>query len=148
MAASVKSSKVVYKGMSRATRLLCQHGAEALKPQKVNDKWRPPRLSARQQAKIRKTAMVEGTFGEFDSATGKGWDPKWDKLGKVSGFSMRHPKLRKYQRTREDRAKKIENLVEGMDAKIEAYMQAKRDAKPESGIVNAYNKMMGKLKKN
>ena len=133
--------------MSRSIRLLCQHGEKALKPLKVNDRWRPPMLSARVQAKIRKDATVDGTFGSFDSSTGKGWDPNWDKIDKVSGFSMRYPKLHKNERNREERARKIETLMEGMDKKIDDYRKAKIQEKPEPGIMTIYNKIMKTKKK-
>lgn len=136
------SANAAQNTMSRAARLLSQHGEKALKPHKINDKWRPPMLSARAQAKLRKSAILEGVFGSFDVSTGKGWDPNWDKIGKVSGFSMRYPKLHKNERNREDRARKIEVRMEGMDKRIEEYREAKIQQKPEPGIMTIYNNLM------
>ena len=64
--------------MRSALRKLCRHGVEALRPQRVNDKWRKPAISKRIASDVRKTAIRNGTFGQFDSATGIGWDPAWD----------------------------------------------------------------------
>mmetsp|Transcript_11041 Transcript_11041/g.14425 ORF Transcript_11041/g.14425 Transcript_11041/m.14425 type:complete len:143 (+) Transcript_11041:113-541(+) len=137
-------SKSALKGMNRATRLLCQYGEEALKPMKVNDRWRPPMLNARARAFIRKTSIVDGTYGHFDRKTGKGWDAKWDKLEIVSGFSMRPPKLHQNQRNREDRARRVEALVSDMDQKINDYRKELNDSKPEPGIMSTYNRYMKK----
>jgi len=140
------SGKTVMK-MNRAARLLCKYGEEALKPTKVNDRWRPPMISLRLQAEQRKKALEEDTYGGFDTTTGKGWDPKWDRIGKVSGFSMRYPKLHKNERNREERARKIEVLMEGMDQKIEEYRRAKYQEKPEPGIMTTYNRIIKGNKK-
>ena len=64
--------------MRSALRQLCRHGIEALRPQKVNDKWRSPRISRRVAADLRKAAIRNGTYGKFDTETGIGWDPAWD----------------------------------------------------------------------
>ena len=64
--------------MRSALRKLCKDGIEALRPQKVNDKWRKPVISKRVAADLRKAAIRNGTYGKFDSETGIGWDPLWD----------------------------------------------------------------------
>jgi hypothetical protein len=64
--------------MRSAVRKLCQQGVEALRPQKVNDKWRKPVISRRVAGDLRKAAIRSGTYGKFDSETGIGWDPAWD----------------------------------------------------------------------
>ena len=73
--------------MRSAVRKLCQHGVEALRPQKVNDKWRKPAISRRVAGDLRKVAIRSGTYGKFDSETGIGWDPAWD------APERRHPLL-------------------------------------------------------
>lgn len=64
--------------MRSALRQLCRHGVEALRPQKVNDRWRKPAISRRVAADLRKMALRSGTYGSFDAVTGMGWDPAWD----------------------------------------------------------------------
>ncbi|KAL7461125.1 hypothetical protein ACHAXS_001556 [Conticribra weissflogii] len=64
--------------MRTALKKLCQHGVQALRPQKVNDKWRKPAVSGRVAADLRKKAIRSGTYGSFDRETGIGWDPLWD----------------------------------------------------------------------
>ena len=64
--------------MRSALRKLCKHGIEALRPQKVNDKWRKPVISRRVAADLRKLAIRSGTYGSFDTETGEGWLPAWD----------------------------------------------------------------------
>mmetsp|Transcript_1715 Transcript_1715/g.4847 ORF Transcript_1715/g.4847 Transcript_1715/m.4847 type:complete len:90 (+) Transcript_1715:80-349(+) len=55
---------------TRALMKLAKLGGEALKPQKVDGRWRKAAISAKNQARLRKTALMEGTFGKFDPATG------------------------------------------------------------------------------
>ncbi|KAL7488839.1 hypothetical protein ACHAWX_000229 [Stephanocyclus meneghinianus] len=149
--------------MRSALRHLCQHGIEALRPQKVNNKWRKPIISPRVAADLRKLAIRSGTYGQFDTATGIGWDPLWDapkakpiavkdangdsimvmKGGNFGGIqSIRPPKETKRQRTREARAQKIEALVAGMDQKIEEYRLEREAKKPPPGIEEEFKKYM------
>lgn len=71
--------------MRSALRQLCRHGIEALRPQKVNDRWRKPVISRRVAADLRKLALRSGTYGTFDACTGLGWDPAWDTPDRRSG---------------------------------------------------------------
>lgn len=73
--------------MRSALRKLCQQGVEALRPQKVNEKWRKPAISRRVAGDLRKAAIRAGTYGKFDAETGVGWDPAWD------APERRHPLL-------------------------------------------------------
>jgi len=124
---------------------LCIHGEQALKPQKVNGNWRGARISARKAARVRKEAILSGTYGSFNPLTGQGWDPSWEKLRSIP--RIRAPKLHKRERTREARAQKIENLLETMDEKIAEHRQAVLDRKPEGGILNVLDRMFKKKKK-
>ena len=125
--------------LGRAARLLKCHGEEAFKPQFVKESWRKPAISGREAAILRKAAIRDGTYGAFDPQTGRGWDPLWDKPGKVS--SIRPPKETKRERTRESRAERIEQLLEQADEKIEAYRKAQLEKKPEPGIENMFKRM-------
>jgi len=126
------SSAKAVQAVTGSVRKLCLNGGEALKPQFVNQKWRKPALSARQAARIRKTALIDGTYGSFDKETGMGWDPVWDKPGKIG--RIQRPKESKRERTREMRAQRIEALMEGMDMKVEQHREELGKRKPTPGI--------------
>eukprot|EP00984_Skeletonema_dohrnii_P031717 scaffold24593_cov81-Skeletonema_dohrnii-CCMP3373.AAC.1 len=154
--------------MRSAVRKLCQQGVEALRPQKVNEKWRKPAISRRVAGDLRKAAIRAGTYGKFDAETGAGWDPAWDApdrrhplldaaaavadaesmdsilLGTNKGAiqSIRPPKETKRERTRETRAQKIENLLKEADDKIEEYRLEKEANKPKPGIEEEFKRAM------
>mmetsp|Transcript_21134 Transcript_21134/g.29859 ORF Transcript_21134/g.29859 Transcript_21134/m.29859 type:complete len:142 (-) Transcript_21134:74-499(-) len=124
--------------MRWALRKLCEFGEEALKPQRVNSKWRAPLISKRVAADLRKKALKAGTYGAFDRTTGEGWDFKWDKPGKVGTMQIRPPKGHQRERTRESRAGKIEGFLDGMDKKIQDYYQEKMDKRPPKTFENTF----------
>jgi len=114
--------------------------------------WHPPMLSNRKINVLRNIAKLEGTYGSFDPETLKGWDPQWDvalAINKPKGtgryMALRKPKLTTHNRTREDRALKIEAAMVGMDERMEA-MQAERieKKKEKPGIMTTFNKLMKK----
>jgi hypothetical protein len=137
-----------------ALKKLSQHGGDALKPsvRMVENKkvWIPPMVSRRKAAALRKEAMKNGSFGTFSADKG-GWDPSWDleMLGTTKGRfpSIRPPKLPRHQRNREERAKKIEQKLEGMDERIEEYYQTKHDSKPANTFENRHKALMQIKKK-
>ncbi|GAX23242.1 hypothetical protein FisN_21Hu074 [Fistulifera solaris] len=137
-----------------ALKKLSQHGGDALKPsmRMVENKkvWIPPMVSRRKAAALRKEAIQNGSFGTFVADKG-GWDPSWDleMLGTSKGRfpSIRPPKLPRHQRNREERAKKIEQKLVGMDERIEEYYQAKHDAKPANTFENRHKALMQIKKK-
>ncbi len=49
---------------------LVKYGEAALRPTLVNGKWKRPMISRRQAAVVRKTALIEGTFGSVDPVKG------------------------------------------------------------------------------
>jgi hypothetical protein len=196
--------------MRSALRQLCRHGIEALRPQKVNDRWRKPVISRRVAADLRKAALRSGTYGSFDAGTGLGWDPAWDTpdrrlgggtatavdlaasdviippattgadgveggigstaaaaaapvaaddpvdadadvavAGAVGGGrgsnagsiqSIRPPKGHKRDRTREARARKIEDLVAKADDRIEEYRLEREKNRPLPGIEEEFKR--------
>ena len=104
-------------------------------------------LSNRIAKVIRKQAIRDGTYGTFENGTG--WDSAWDvelsrskPRGQGRLTHMRVPKLPKYQRTREERARKIEEKMEGMDERMDQYHMEKQDAKPAETFENLYKKLM------
>lgn len=154
--------------MRSALKQLCRHGVEALRPQKVNDKWRKPAVSKRVASDLRKRAIRDGTYGTFDAKTGVGWDPVWDApqpnkkailahgnddagamatidvLGSNPGLiaSIRPPKETKRERTREARAQKIEDMLAKADEKIEEYRLEQEGKKPKPGIEEEYKRLL------
>jgi urocanate hydratase len=140
--------------MRSAVRKLCQLGEDALKPSCVNNKWRSPAVSRRVAADLRKQAQREGTYGTFDSTTGKGWDPQWDLkifptkiIGNLGTMQLRAPKTSKRERTREARALKIEATMETMDEKIEEYYIQRQQAKPEKTFENHFKRLSRQKRK-
>jgi len=139
--------------MRSALRKLCQHGIEALRPQRVNDRWRKPMVSRRVAADLRKAAIRSGTYGTFDAETGIGWDPIWDSPQRRRGVdeilgsnqskihSIRPPKEHKHDRTREARAQQIEALLAQADDKIEEFRLEIEAKKPKPGIEEVFKKM-------
>lgn len=125
-------------------RKLCQHGAEALKPQLILNSntrnathWNPPAINKRAAGAMRKRAIREGTCGSFDTTTGNGWDPAWDvevaKSAAQNGtgrYRLRPNKKTSRERTREQRAQKIEKNLEDMDEQIAQYYLDKSQHKP------------------
>uniref|UniRef100_A0A7R9ZNN0 MRPL25 domain-containing protein n=1 Tax=Craspedostauros australis TaxID=1486917 RepID=A0A7R9ZNN0_9STRA len=147
--------------MRAALRHLCQKGAEALKPQKVLSKaaengftykethvWRRPVVSKRVGKVLRKQALRDGTYGTFDVTTGVGWDPLWDPVlmpnqFKVSRYGRMQPKKKtSRERTREERAQKIEKNLETRLDKMEEYYANKETLKVKDTSFEAKYKQM------
>lgn len=135
------------KNMRSAAKWLCRVGEEALLPQRVNEKWRKPRISKRVAGVIRKQAIQEGTFGSFDPETGKGWDPKWDAVRQTGTMQLRPPKLTTRQRTREQRATKIEKLMEDVDEKIDAHYNKLKEGRTKERTFENWYKDLSRLVK-
>jgi hypothetical protein len=112
--------------------------------------WKPPILSKRRAAMLRKEAIRNGTYGKFDSEKGGvGWDPQWDvELAKAnpSGLgrytALRIPKKAAHRRTREARAQKIEAAMEGMDERMEEMQAARHRNKPPVTFENTFKNLM------
>lgn len=127
--------------MRAALRHLCAHGEQALKQQKTGDRWRKALVSKRVAADLRKKALINGTYGAFNTETGVGWDPKWDKNGRM-------PNLRKPTgdgralESREKRAVKIENKMADMPQQIEDHRNMLKGRKPEPSFENYYKRLM------
>jgi len=144
--------------MPAAVKRLCQHGVEALKPKLIRDSktrnpthWNPPAINKRKAAVLRKRSVQEGTYGSFDTNTGRGWDPAWDVelaiAGKTSGgtgrYRIRPSKTTRRERTREQRAQAIEKNLEDMDEQIAQYHLDKASKKPVKNF-EYYFKKQGK----
>ena len=138
-------------------RKLAQHGSAALQPQVlVNDAQQrvflAPMISKRVANTLRKQAIRDGTFGSFDGYTGIGWDPQWDvdvAVRKTQGqgrHRVQPPKKSKRERTRESRAEKIEEKMEGMDERLEEVWATRHANKPSNTFENRYKAMMRGMK--
>mgnify|MGYP006197371087 CR=1 FL=1 len=69
--------------MRSALRQLCRHGIEALRPQKVNDRWRKPVISRRVAADLRKVPYAGRTVEvEVDNRDIRGGDKTWQWIKK------------------------------------------------------------------
>ena len=143
-------SSNVTKRVPPALRKLYEHGADALRPKKIVDpkvkrqRWMKPMVSKRIAKTLRKTAQRNGTYGTYDPETGIGWDPSWDidsGSRKINWMQIRPPKETKRERTREERATKIEKLVEEANDKIAAYKIEQINKKPEPGIENLLKRL-------
>lgn len=106
---------------------------EWLVPQRVNGRWRKPRLSLRKQAVARKAAILEGTYGSWDEATGLGWDPAWDRHKKVT--VMRKPKGRRHDREQASRMAKIDEGLAAQEKLVAAYRREEKARKPKKGLL-------------
>jgi hypothetical protein len=115
--------------------------------------WRPPLLSKRKAAMLRKEAIRTGSYGSFDAEKGTGWDSAWDVelavanpqgLGRYS--YLRIPKKSAQRRSREERALKIEAKMEGMDERMEQLQADRHKNKPIKTFEHTYKELM-KVKK-
>jgi hypothetical protein len=136
------ASGSITKKFPSAIRKLCQHGVEALKPQRIDNPtthlhWMPALIPKKTQSMLRKRAVREGTYGSFDATLGKGWDPAWDidlaKSGHGGGtgrIRIRPNKKTSRERTREQRAQRIEKNMEDMDENMAQYYLDMKAQKP------------------
>ena len=116
--------------------------------------WRRPLLSKRVANTIRKQAIEEGTYGTFDVATGKGWDPVWDLTLYKSHYSAIRPapfgklqpsKKTSRERSREQRAQKIEtNLSNNRQAMEEYYVEKEQSRVQAQNFEARFKRMLGK----
>jgi hypothetical protein len=149
--------------MRAALRHLCQHGIEALKPQKVmteavqvgsyiakpsKEAWRRPVVSKRVGNVLRKQALQDGLYGSFDVQTGLGWEPTWDLVLKSNQYQvsryggMQPSKKTSRERSREERARSLEDHLETRLEKMEDYYVEKEESRiKEKGFEAIYKKM-------
>lgn len=153
--------------MRAALRHLAEKGVEALKPQKITTKpveiaghlikppkevWRRPVVSKRVGNVLRKQAIRDGTYGSFNTQTGVGWDPMWDLALKPNRFSatryggIRPPKKTKRERTREERANKVEEKLATQNEKIEEYYTQKEEARVQDMSFEARFKRLSRAR--
>lgn len=153
--ASIRAAASATVRFRSAVRKLSKEGVEALRPQLVvagetleDQYWQSPAISKRVANSLRKQAIREGSYGAFNVETGSGWDPQWDvELAKIKPkgggrINIRVPKKTGRQRTREQRAQKVERNMDGMDEKIEQHYAAIHDAKPPRNFDTEYKKLM------
>ncbi|MGK3742780.1 MAG: hypothetical protein ACI90V_009636 [Bacillariaceae sp.] len=150
--------------MRSALRILCQHGEQALKSQKVTTQgsqsfnnhiskpsrevWRRPLISKRIANDIRKVSIIDGSYGTFNTTTGEGWDKNWDLIlhshrYEVNRFGgMRPSKKTARQRNRGDRANKLEANLESAGDTIDQYYTEREESKIEEKGFEARVKRM------
>mmetsp|Transcript_24809 Transcript_24809/g.46337 ORF Transcript_24809/g.46337 Transcript_24809/m.46337 type:complete len:161 (+) Transcript_24809:408-890(+) len=153
--------------MRAALRHLCQHGAEALKPKKVNSKpvaalqdfyvakpsrevWHRPLVSKRVANDIRKQAIRDGTYGTFDADNGIGWEPSWDlilhsnrhKSPRVAADIQPPKKITKRIQHRQERAQTIEQNLQQQQQLLDNYYTEKEQARVQDKSFEARFKRM------
>ena len=155
--------------MRAALRHLCQHGDAALRPQQVvtagtvvpytqyvakpsKTVWKRPLISKRVGNVLRKKSIANGTYRTFDRTTGIGWNKQWDLLLFANRYatdrfppSTRVSKKTKRERTREDRAQKLEAKLLSADELIEDYYVEKQESKVQDKSFEARMKRMSKV---
>lgn len=115
--------------------------------------WIGAAISNRVAQVLRKQAIRDKTYGTFTPGVG-GWDPQWDidlARSKPHGMgrliSIRRPKKTRHQRTREDRALKLEKNMEGMDERMDALRYERQKQKPVKDIEYKYKELIRKAGK-
>lgn len=134
----------------RPLQQLAEKGIDALKPQLSAEtgRWSPPVISNRIAKEIRKQAVRDGSFGNFDSQNLMGWDAAWDmELAMSKRSGSRHHRLRKPKtttrvRNREERAQHIESAMKNMNQRMDQYWSEKQEKKPAKTIENMYKDLM------
>lgn len=93
---------------------LARLGAEALRPQFIGGVWRKAAISAKNQAKLRKAALLDGRdwFGDTGAP--------------ITPPKRRKPKGHKWERLRVIRHEQIAANMATMDEKIAAYRESKK----------------------
>lgn len=123
-------------------------GVDAMKPHPRDDgtkRWLRPKISRRQWKVARKQAILGGTYGNFDAEKG-GWQPEWDEIVIKEPQILWPHKLHKRQRTRADRAKKIDDAMAAMPKKIEEYRKSVIARKPTPGFETTVKRLLRKQK--
>ena len=149
--------------MRAALRHLAKHGAEALKSQKIitqpkevhgrivkpaKEIWLRPVVSKRVGNDLRKKAIREGSFGTFNAETGVGWMPEWDLVLKRNSHrvtrygGMHPPKKTKRERTRQERAEALDQILETRLEKVEEHYVEKEAGRVQEGGFEAMFKRM------
>ncbi|GMI58228.1 hypothetical protein ScalyP_jg5740 [Parmales sp. scaly parma] len=144
-----------------AVKALQKFGGSALRAS-LNSNGRTYRkalVSPRKASVIRKAAIVDKTFGSFDNLTGIGWDIAWDvekkqtaggKLANINGEKWAINSLKPFkgklnERTREERAMKIEEKLEGMDKLIENHRkEVKERTGKKEGVEALYKRIIAR----
>ena len=109
-----------------------------------------PKVSKRVGNDLRKQALKEGTYGSFDSVAGVGWDPSWDFALKATQYQVsrfggiRPNKRTSRERTREERAQKLEKNLETRLDKMEEYYVNKEKLRVKDESFEATFKREGK----
>ena len=152
---ATSSARTIHK---QARILLSKMGMRALRPLLIEREdglrvWRSPPVSRRRARELRKIAIREGSYGTFNKETLRGWERSWDiqlAMLKPAGqgrIRIRPNKGTKSQRTREERAQKIEKAMEGMDDRIEEYYHQKHASKPPRSFESYYKTLVKRSKK-
>eukprot|EP00522_Entomoneis_paludosa_P013945 CAMPEP_0172451598 /NCGR_PEP_ID=MMETSP1065-20121228/9576_1 /TAXON_ID=265537 /ORGANISM="Amphiprora paludosa, Strain CCMP125" /LENGTH=136 /DNA_ID=CAMNT_0013203561 /DNA_START=289 /DNA_END=699 /DNA_ORIENTATION=+ len=114
--------------------------------------WRSPLISQRIVNVLRREAIRDGTYGEYNYESCTGWDRNWDlqtEIDRKRGqgrHRVQPPKRTLRARTRESRAQKIEKALEGMDERIEKFYADRAASRPHKDFQWHYKNIVKKGK--
>jgi hypothetical protein len=157
MAHQILRNKKLVPRFGREVASLGADGVKALLPStyakdQVTTHWTSPAISARKAAIMRKQAVRDGSYGTFNSETGQGWLAQWDidvALQKPRGqgrHRTRVPKKTKRMRTREERARKIEEKMVGMEERVEKMWWDRVSVKEVETFETMYKRLSSAVK--
>ena len=130
---------------------LLKHGASALKPSfsPETGRWTKALVSPRVASKFRKELRINGSANLPFVGEGLEKIEEWKAVlargnnGKeVRCARLRAPKNHKNDRTRENRAVKIEDKLKAMPKRIEEHRKAVKDRKPKPGVESLFKKLV------
>ena len=117
--------------MQRFLRASAVEAGEMLRPTLVDGQWRRPLISKRKAAALRKTAIRNGTYGNWVEGCG-GWLRDWDPVAQHTVPNP--PRLHSNMRNLDDRISRIQLAMEKMPEKVKEMKAAQKAARPLRGL--------------
>jgi hypothetical protein len=111
----------------KAKQFLVKLGGDALKPSRVNNKWRKPKISKRVANVLRKEAIKTNTYGNGHNDV---WNPVWDKrrTNSISAIPSGHSCDNKLG----ERLQKVDDGLAQQKELLKKHRKAEADRKPKS----------------
>ena len=111
----------------KAKQFLVKLGGNALKPSRVNNKWRKPKISKRVANVLRKEAIKTGTYGNGHNDI---WNPVWDKRRRNSISAI--PSGHSCDNKLGERLQKVDDGLAQQKELLKKHRNAEADRKPKS----------------